>query len=773
MALTPPTNLPTSAGTGPTQQQAKDQLDILKQILKVQGDHKNVLKESVKDLNDTLKNYDKMEAKLASINKSTINIKEIESQIKSAKEKSFANTKKLADLQENLSTKQQVDANNYLKALDVKSNLEKALLNAQKNGDISRQKQLSIAIGRSEILISKKEDILNLDQLAYAEALKADELNKEILGKQEEQLATEEKIRKNIGLTGAAFGIFAKKLGVGNEYYESMVEKSRKLNEEGKKLTFFDKVKGIGSAAGGAIKETVKDPFALVAAMGTAIPIVGAAIGGLVSGLKSVFDYIVGIQDQTVKFARAMNLSTEDARQLKMQFADINVANGDLFVNTQKLVEAQTEMVGLLGVTNVMSAENLATNIKLKDIAGIEAETIGSITEASIINGKSNESIVKSVFAQVQGLKQATGIQFENKKILKEASSLGGVLGLQFAKYPAQLTKSLLTVKAMGLELKQVDALADSFLDFESSVSKEFEAQLLTGKQINLEKARELFLNNDLAGAAAEINKQVGSSAEFMAMNRIQQEAFAGAMGMSRDQMGDMLKQQEMLSKLGAKDTDNAREQLKLGLAKYENQKALSAAIGEENYQNLVNASLQEKIGAFMEKIKQSISDFVEKSGIIEKIQGFMEYLSSPENIRNIISGVRDFFAGAVEFIGKAAYYILEGLDYVAFGQIPNEFIDSIKSGAENMGAQIRSMGGDLSVAAANNAVGGTKVKTETASTAPQPYQKRMGEGTTTFTAQSSVNGEQVNTMIIATQNRKPEDSLSIGQGSSMLGKFS
>ena len=277
------------------------------------------------------------------------------------------------------------------------------------------------------------------------------------------------------------------------------------------------------------------------------------------------------------------------------------------------------------------------------------------------------------------------------------------------------------------MELKDLDSMADSFLDFESSISKEFEAQLLTGKEINLAKAREMFLNNDLAGAAAEINRQVGSTADFMKMNRIQQEAFAGAMGMSRDQMGDMLKKQEMLSKLGAKDTDNAREQLRLGLAKYKNQKALSEAVGEEAYQNLVNASLQEKIAAFMEKIKQSISDFVEKSGIIEKIEGFMNYLSKPENIRKIIMGVRDFFAGAVEFIGKAAYYILEGLDYVAFGQIPDSFIDSIKSGAENMGAQIKSMGGDLSTVAAKEKAGTSAAGSTSSGGETKNYSSAMG----------------------------------------------
>jgi hypothetical protein len=337
------------------------------------------------------------------------------------------------------------------------------------------------------------------------------------------------------------------------------------------------------------------------------------------------------------------------------------------------------------------------TSINLKDIPGLELESRKAILESSILTGKSAEGTTKSILSQVGALKNATGISFQYEKILKEASSFGGYLGLSFSKYPEKLTKSLVTVKSMGLELKQLDSMANSFLDYESSISSEFEAQLLTGKNINLAKARELFLNNDLAAAAQEITKQVGTSEEFLKLNRISAEALAKGFGMSRDELGNMLKQQELLSRLGAKDLKDAQAKVQALKAQGKTKEEIIRLTGEEAYQNLTNASLQEKIAAFTEKIQQSIADFVEKSGIIEKIESFFDYLSKPENIRKVIEGVRDFFAGAVEFIGKAAYYILEGLDYVAFGQIPNDFIESIKEGSANMGAQIRSLGGDLS----------------------------------------------------------------------------
>jgi hypothetical protein len=357
----------------------------------------------------------------------------------------------------------------------------------------------------------------------------------------------------------------------------------------------------------------------------------------------------------------------------------------------------------------------------LKDIAGLELDTRKEIVEASTITGQSSKDVVKSVLAQVEGLKDATGIQLQNKQILKEATSLGGYLGLQFAKYPANLTKSLVTVKAMGMELKQLDSIADSFLDFESSISKEFEAQLLTGKDINLAKAREAFLNNDLATAASEITKQVGSANDFLKLNRIQAESLASAFGMSRDQMGEMLKRQELLSLLGAKDTDNARKQLQLGLQRYQTQKELTAAIGEEAYQNLVNASTQEKIATFIDKIKQSIVDFVEKTKLIEKIEAFVNKLSDPTYVNAILKKVQGFFADAVEFIGEAAYQIVDALDYIALGQIDNAFIKSLRSGSKNIADQIRSVGSDFEPVSVGPNAANSQVKNSTSNTTAPP----------------------------------------------------
>ena len=57
------------------------------------------------------------------------------------------------------------------------------------------------------------------------------------------------------------------------------------------------------------------------------------------------------------------------------------------------------------------------------------------------------------------------------------------------------------------------------------------EAEVLLGKELNLEKAREMVFNNDIAGAMEEISQLV-SPEEFNAMDAVRREALAAATGL-------------------------------------------------------------------------------------------------------------------------------------------------------------------------------------------------------------------------------------------------
>ena len=290
------------------------------------------------------------------------------------------------------------------------------------------------------------------------------------------------------------------------------------------------------------------------------IPFIGGLLGGLVDAFKQVFDFVLGIDAANTRFAKSLGISKEEAIGLKKSYIDIANTSNSIVVNQTRLMESQVELSQQLGVNNRLSADILATNIELKEVAGLEVEARKSIAQSSIITGRNEKEITKSVLGQVALFKGLTGIGFNFKDVLGEAAKQTGVMGLQFAKYPEQLAKSLVSVKALGFDLNKVNDIAGGLVDFEGSISKEFEAQVLLGRDINLTKAREAALNNDLATVASEITKNVGSAGQFLKLNRIQQDAIAQSVGMTRDSLADTLKQQEAFTKLGAKDLKLMKE---------------------------------------------------------------------------------------------------------------------------------------------------------------------------------------------------------------------
>ena len=120
-----------------------------------------------------------------------------------------------------------------------------------------------------------------------------------------------------------------------------------------------------------------------------------------------------------------------------------------------------------------------------------------------------------------------------------------------YQKENGELEKQVMLGKKIGLNLSQQAKMARGLLDIESSLEAQMEAQMLTGKQLNFDKARQLALEGDTAGASKAILDQVGGVAEFNKMNILQKEAIAKAAGL---EVGELEKSLETRDKIAAGD---------------------------------------------------------------------------------------------------------------------------------------------------------------------------------------------------------------------------
>ena len=259
-------------------------------------------------------------------------------------------------------------------------------------------------------------------------------------------------------------------------------------------------------------------------------------IGAMIEGDKAASE-----------MAKGLNMSYKDTLAMRGQLRKSAVDSGNIFVSTKGMSESMMEMNKALGTSVKPSKEMLIQFTEMREMAGFTNEELLGIKAISDSTGKSLNEVTGEYMAQAKISSTALGVKLNEKDLLKDIGNLSASTTLSLGKNPGLIADAVASAKALGMEMSKVDDIAGSLLDFESSIEAELEAELLLGKDINLEKARQAALNNDLATVAKEISEQAGSAAEFGEMNRIQQEALAKAVGMGRDDLAQTLFIQEQL----------------------------------------------------------------------------------------------------------------------------------------------------------------------------------------------------------------------------------
>ena len=115
-----------------------------------------------------------------------------------------------------------------------------------------------------------------------------------------------------------------------------------------------------------------------------------------------------------------------------------------------------------------------------------------------------------------------------------------------FAKFAKEggdnILKAATFAKSLGSELGAVSGIAESLLDFESSIESQLEASLLLGRQINLDRARQLFFVGKTEQGLQEVLRQVGSEAEFTRLLPIQRQKLAESVGLNVEQLSRLVR---------------------------------------------------------------------------------------------------------------------------------------------------------------------------------------------------------------------------------------
>ena len=403
-------------------------------------------------------------------------------------QEAILNAEKLNDLQ----NKQEKTAERIKKLKEDSKNLD---------GDALKNKQKRIALEKEKLSVQKKElklyeQLKESQDEVLASTDKEAYLNFDIAAHKKKLKKTQHEITKlyQIGTKEAmaAAKQLKKQYVAANETFESKkgeiaaAQTYQQIND--KLLTTM----GLQAGALGAMKDQMlllnaalmKNPYLLI----------GAALAGVVMALKKGVTFALDLQ-------KSLGTSAQQSIDITKGLADPKA------IAQFKLLGISTDDAVKLSKTFMdMTGSTFQQALDFQNITGQMAE----------MNGLRPGDVVKDLA--------------ENTEMFATYAKDGGL----------NLARAAVQARKLGASLQTTSKIADSLLDFESSIEKEMEASLMIGKQLNFNRARALALEGDLAGAVADVAKQVGGPQALNQMNSLQRKALADSIGVSVDELAKL-----------------------------------------------------------------------------------------------------------------------------------------------------------------------------------------------------------------------------------------
>ena len=502
---------------------------------------------------------------------------------------------------------------------------------------------------------------------------------------------------KLLGLGGAAIdgiGTALDKLGLGSlsqklgldEAKEKMEDMADSIRLAGGNVDSFSnkfKVLKTGiSSIGKSLIENLKDPSVIISFV-----------------VSSIVDAFKSLDEGIGKLASNFGISYNQAAGLSSELNDAANASYLLNVTTQGLTDAFIELNNQFGTFAQVNNEALETFTRLTKEAKLSSEASKELFASSILTGKSVEDTTTEFLGQTVALAANAGIMLNQKQLLEAVKNVSKATLLTLGGQADKLGEAIVKSKLLGVELSKVENIAESLLNFESSIGAELEAELLTGKNLNLERARLAALNGDIATVAEEIAKQIGTAADFTKMNVIQQEALAKAVGMTREDLAKSLMEREAMVKLSGQEGKTAQERFN-NLVKEVGLEEAKKRLGDDQLANMMaSQTIQERFNASIEKLQEV---FV---SLVEPLMPFVDaFANLATTILPLINVALIPIVSAVKFLAESIQFFVGGVkeafSYLSFiGDLISPIVKSFKEmvgNSEILGGSLKVVGGIL-----------------------------------------------------------------------------
>ena len=295
--------------------------------------------------------------------------------------------------------------------------------------------------------------------------------------------------------------------------------------------------------------EKFKDLFGDVLKEGIA-PIGRFLMGpaGIAAAFAGILLAVRAIRKASFDLSEDLGVSRKEARDLlpalkgsQMAFDAIGM-DGSKIQSTLKEIGSEFGSLENMTVANAVNIERFAQN------AGVAGSEVVKFNKVMMDLTGSSFNVATNMAKTAVNMAKSANVS--TSKVLSDMASSAS----KFAEFSMQgadgFAAAAVEAAKVGSSVESILGAADKLLDFQSSIEASFKAQVLTGKQINTERARQLALDGDIAGLTNEIQSIVGQVGDIQTLNVIQRQSVADAIGISvadllRISRGEAVQQQE------------------------------------------------------------------------------------------------------------------------------------------------------------------------------------------------------------------------------------
>ena len=228
-------------------------------------------------------------------------------------------------------------------------------------------------------------------------------------------------------------------------------------------------------------------------------------------------------------------------------------------------------MFKAMGLDVAQSQKALLDNFNDMDAASIQ--NVANMGLLQLQTGVTADTAAKAsrMFSLIEGSTAAAGISMTKQvadqaklagaipaKVIEDMTANSASIAEYWSGNIESLTAAAAQASKLGLSISNISTAAGKMLNIETSIAAEMEAEVLLGKQLNLEKAREAALMGDSETLMKELVKNAGSLEEFNSMNVIQKQKLAEALGLNVADLQKMVQEEKTSSTTWGKITSEA-----------------------------------------------------------------------------------------------------------------------------------------------------------------------------------------------------------------------